>query len=176
MAILLQRHHKKESKYGPSPSNNYTSGPGKKSYFKRNRNTKADHDTEELGALGGGALIAEEKHHHKKNHTNGNDMRPSHDTAMTGSTAAVPESTIHGGSAEKYGDEYAGQQQRNSGYQAYNQQGTGIAHGSAVPTTERAYGHGIHRQQGVIHDPNPYAEVHHGGLPHAATHGDVNAR
>ncbi len=177
MAILLNRHHKKEKSYGPSPSNNYTSGTGKKSYFKRNRNTKHDHDTEELGALGGGsALIAEEKTHHKKHHSNGNDLRPSHDTAMTGSTAAVPESTVYGGSAEKYGDGYAGQQERNSGYQAYNQNGTGIAHSSANPTTERAYGHGIHQQQGVIHDPNPYAEVHHGGLPHAATHGDGYAR
>lgn len=175
MAVLLMRHHKKEKSYGPSPSNNYTSGAGKKSYFKRNKNRKTDRDAEELGAVGGGsALIAEEKSHHKKH--NGNDIRPSHDTGMTGSTAAVPETTTYGGSSEKYGNGYGGQPERNNGYQNHNQQGTGTAHGSAHPTTDRSYGHGINQQQGVIHDPNPYAEVHHGGMPHQATHGDSYAR
>lgn len=39
MQIMLVRHHKKEKRYGPSPSNNYTSGYGKKFGFGRKKKT-----------------------------------------------------------------------------------------------------------------------------------------
>lgn len=82
---LLVRHHKNEKRYGPSPSNNYTKGSGARGFFAR----KPKHDTRdaELATAGAtttapvastGALEAE-KHH---------NMRPSHDTAYTGSTVA----------------------------------------------------------------------------------------
>merc|ERR1711939_934142 len=35
--FLLARHHQKEKRYGPSPSNNYTSGTGRRPFWKRNR-------------------------------------------------------------------------------------------------------------------------------------------
>ena len=52
MQIMLVRHHKKEKRYGPSPSNNYTSGYGKKFGFGRKKKTTplANKDTE-LGAV-----------------------------------------------------------------------------------------------------------------------------
>ena len=83
--LLLGKHHKKEKRYGPGPSNNYTSGSGstKKPFWKRNKKTTRD---AELGAVGVGAVAAVDHHKHSK------DIRPSNDTALTGSTAATPES------------------------------------------------------------------------------------
>ena len=165
LALLLNRHHKKEKKYGPGPSNDYTSGTGRRSFFKRKPKSKPTHDAEELGALGGGnAVIAEEKTHHKKH---GNEFRPSNDTGMTGSTAAAPE-TAYGGPANKYA-EYSSDQP-NSGYNAYNPQTTGTTHQNAYSSTDTGYGHGINQQSGVIHDPQPYAEVHGTGAPHQYGH------
>ncbi|KAJ9658426.1 hypothetical protein H2198_003710 [Neophaeococcomyces mojaviensis] len=72
--VLMVRHHKKEKKYGPSPANNYTSGSGRKPFWKKKqRRTK---DVETAGTLGAGA------------HT----VRPSHETGTTiGNNAYVPE-------------------------------------------------------------------------------------
>ncbi|KAF2839707.1 hypothetical protein M501DRAFT_901436, partial [Patellaria atrata CBS 101060] len=66
--IWLARHHKKEKRYGPSPSNNYTSGTGRRRFWNRRRGPKTTRDAE----IGAG---------HK-------EYRPSHDTAYTGSTVA----------------------------------------------------------------------------------------
>ena len=66
MQVLLVRHHKKEKRYGPSPSNNYTSGYGKKKRFgfgRKNKNANTANQAE-MGAVG----------------------RPSHETGMTGTT------------------------------------------------------------------------------------------
>lgn len=167
MAVLLNRHHKKEKKYGPSPSNNYTSGTGKRSFFKRNRKPKTTRDAEELGALSGdNAVIAEEKAHHNKHGSHKTDFRMSNDTGMTGSTAAAPE-TAYGGAANKY-NEYT-PTHHNSGYDAYNPQATGTAHTTAYPSTNTGYGHGVHQQGGVIHNSQPYAEVHGNGMAHQET-------
>ena len=73
MQVLLVRHHKKEKRYGPSPSNNYTSGFGKKRFGfgkKKNANTSKQM---EMGAMG----------------------RPSHETGMTGTT-------VNGAGANSY--------------------------------------------------------------------------
>ncbi|KAF2161770.1 hypothetical protein M409DRAFT_58846 [Zasmidium cellare ATCC 36951] len=67
MQVLLVRHHKKEKRYGPSPSNNYTSGFGKRKFWQRKPKGNA-RDTE----LGAGGLAA-----------HGPDMRPSHETGTT---------------------------------------------------------------------------------------------
>ncbi|KAL1589805.1 hypothetical protein WHR41_01794 [Cladosporium halotolerans] len=82
MQIALVRKHKKEKRFGPSPANNYTSGPGKKrAFWNRKKNTTADRDTE-LGAtgtaVGAGGLAAGHP-----------DTRPSHETGYTGSTVAA---------------------------------------------------------------------------------------
>ncbi|KAK3073057.1 hypothetical protein LTR53_005685 [Teratosphaeriaceae sp. CCFEE 6253] len=89
MQVLLVRSHKKEKRYGPSPSNNYTSGPAKKKgmFARGNKKTKVvhndlNHDTE-LGATpvaNDPASIAAA--HQDCSH----DYRPSHDTGYTGST------------------------------------------------------------------------------------------
>lgn len=65
MQVALVRHHKKEKRFGPSPSNGYTSGSGKKKgLFARRKNRDAE------AGLAPAAV----------------DTRPSHDTAYTGTT------------------------------------------------------------------------------------------
>lgn len=115
MEILLRNHHKKEKQFGPSPSNNYTSGTGKKPpFWKRQRNTKT-HDAE-LGAVGVGVVAAEEKHRHSSHPTYASNTPPQ---------------------------------------PAYANQHT-------APKTDK-----------VVYERAPYAEVHHGGVPHAVDPTDV---
>ncbi|KAI4088836.1 MAG: hypothetical protein LQ344_005813 [Seirophora lacunosa] len=181
LQILLSRQHKKEKRFGPGPSNDYTSGSGKKQpfwkrkrgtqtapaahdmdtygnngttattkkqpFWKRNRNNT--HDAELAGAgAGAGALITEEKHRHQ------NKNRMSHETGVTGTTAGSPGAT-YGGPNSRYGNETAaggvGMANSTGTYQPYQQ-----AAGTSQPPTQQ------------LHDPAPYAEVHHGGYPHAA--------
>lgn len=82
MQVALVRHHKKEKRYGPSPSNNYTSGFGKRrNLFSRKKKDPEAGKDEELGTYGAGApvgTLAAGQH----------DMRPSHET---GSTAVAPD-------------------------------------------------------------------------------------
>lgn len=84
LEVLLSRAHKREKRYGPSPSNNYTSGYGKQRFWQKKNNknkNKGMHDAE-LGAVGAGAVV-EEKHHHNNLTSNRNStMRPSDDTAV----------------------------------------------------------------------------------------------
>lgn len=70
LQVLLVRHHKKEKRYGPSPSNNYTSGAGKRPFWKRNKKVHNTKDAE-MATAGTGVAGA---------------MRPSHDTGYTGTT------------------------------------------------------------------------------------------
>ncbi|KAI1614697.1 hypothetical protein EDD37DRAFT_630953 [Exophiala viscosa] len=79
--FMLMRHHQKEKKFGPGPSNNYTSGSGKRSFWKRNKQNKGTRDAEMATAAGAGGLAAAEHHHHDHH-----GIRPSHETGMTGST------------------------------------------------------------------------------------------
>jgi len=78
--LWLGRHHKREKRFGPSPSNNYTSGSGNR-WFRRKRGPKTTHAAynkdAELGALGAGGLAAD--------HTA--EYRTSHETGYTGTTA-----------------------------------------------------------------------------------------
>ncbi|KAI4235960.1 MAG: hypothetical protein L6R40_006328 [Gallowayella cf. fulva] len=199
LQIMLSRHHKKEKRYGPGPSNGYTSGTSKKQpFWKRKRGPKTTHEANEMGTfdtngvgathgtsapkkqpfwkrnknttrdaelgaggVGAGALIAEEKHRH--------DNRKSHETGVTGTTAHSPIGAAYGGNHNKYeettvphtndhghhtnvGPDINGV---NNTYQPYRE-GAGIAEAGHQPHTQ------------VIHDPNPYTEVHHGGFPHQA--------
>ncbi|MCJ1258097.1 hypothetical protein MMC24_005927 [Lignoscripta atroalba] len=151
LQFLLHKHHQKEKKYGPGPSNNYTSGTGKKPPFWK-RNKKTTHDTE-LGTVAP-VVLAEEKHRNK-HHSANSALRPSHDTAMTGSTAAVPDNT-YGGHNTKYAHDptphvhtaaphthTAAPQLHNDGYQS------------------RDTGRVI-----IGHDNSPGPEVHNNGFPH----------
>ena len=173
LAVLLNRQHKKEKKRGPSPSNNYTSGSGRKSFFKRDRKPKGTTDAE-LGVVGAGsAAIVEEKAHHHGHHSNG--YRPSNDTGITGTTAAAPE-PAYGGPVNKYNDGYAAQP-RESGYNAYAPQTTSNTHtgttrGEGVLSADHGVGHHMNQPKQVFHDTQPYAEVHGSGLPHQAQRGD----
>lgn len=54
LQFLLIRHHKKEKRYGPSPSNNYTSGAGKLPFWKRGRRNKHNTRDAELATTSGG--------------------------------------------------------------------------------------------------------------------------
>jgi len=84
MQLWLGRHHQKEKRYGPSPSNNYTAGSGTR-WFRRKRGPKTTHAAyqkdAELGAVGAGGLAAG---HHA-------DFRPSHET---GTTVGAPTGTF----------------------------------------------------------------------------------
>jgi hypothetical protein len=72
MHVVLVRHHKKEKRFGPGPSNGYTSGSRRKGLFAR-KNKNAAREAE-LGAAAPGLVVAHP------------DTRPSHDTAYTGTT------------------------------------------------------------------------------------------
>ena len=153
MAVLLSRHQKKEKRFGPGPSNNYTSGSGKKAPFWKRKNNKTR--DAELGAVGvGGAALAEEKHH--TGHHNAGNIRPSHDTALTGSTAASPDNAV-GSVNNKYDRE-----------PTLPSVGTAHAphHHSATSAPNAGYREPTTGHHPVIYDPEPYAEVHHGGYPH----------
>lgn len=153
MAVLLSRQHKKEKRFGPGPSNNYTSGSGKKAPFWKRKNNKT-HDAE-LGAVGaGGVALAEEKHHHN-NHTNGN-IRPSYDTAMTGSTANAPDNA-YGSVNNKY--------DREPTVPAIGTAHT-PHHGVVTSNHNTAYREPTTGSHPVVYDPQPEAPVHHGGFPH----------
>ena len=90
MQLLLGRHHQREKRFGPGPSNNYTSGEGKKSSFGRKTQTPLN-----------APVTAEKKQPFwKGNGRIANDTelgtvgaRPSHDTALTGSTVAATGAT-----------------------------------------------------------------------------------
>ncbi|KAK5078234.1 hypothetical protein LTS08_002924 [Lithohypha guttulata] len=129
--ILMVRHHKKEKKFGPSPSNNYTSGTGKTPFWKRGRRNKNRHtkDAETVGAMT--AM------------PHGTAVRPSHETSTTlGNNTHYPE--------PKYGEQGYGHVR--SGSPVYGEPGYGQNHS--------AIGQGQHMHQaptpglnqGTFHD------------------------
>ncbi|KAF2497440.1 hypothetical protein BU16DRAFT_548624 [Lophium mytilinum] len=78
--VFLARKHKKDKRYGPGPSNNYTSGSGgRRKFWQRKPKNTVARDSE-LGTVGAGvpAGLMADKH----------DVRPSHETGYTGSTVA----------------------------------------------------------------------------------------
>jgi len=89
LQLVLGRHAKREKRFGPGPSNNYTSGTGKQSRFgRRNKGMVANdpvdthtRDTRDV-ELGTGLATS----------TAAADMRPSADTAVTDTAYGGPES------------------------------------------------------------------------------------
>ncbi|KAK5175672.1 uncharacterized protein LTR77_000811 [Saxophila tyrrhenica] len=87
MQVLLVRHHRKEKRYGPSPSNNYTSGSGKKGgLFSRKKNTDA-HAMKDAEAGNGTAPVAGDGYTNGYTHGNTNETSYTHgntnDTSYT---------------------------------------------------------------------------------------------
>ena len=163
MEILLNRHHKKEKKFGPSPSNNYTSGTGKKQpFWQRQKKTKTR--DAELGAVGAGTAAVEEKHHHHSK-----SMRPSHDTTVTDSTAAAPE-VAYGGPNNRYQEPTF--LEANPGYMSHHPPNSTNANNVAAQREHTTETSASHVDQ-VVYEQQPYAEVHHGGVPHAAEATDL---
>ncbi|KAF2089912.1 hypothetical protein K490DRAFT_36115 [Saccharata proteae CBS 121410] len=104
LQVCLARQHKKESRIGPSPANNYTSGPAKTPFWRRRKATGSPKPADsELGTFGAGAPaagLAPDAHV---------DTRPSAETAYTGSTVAPPSNSYHTGGYNPYGyDKTAG--------------------------------------------------------------------
>lgn len=182
LEIILSRAHKREKRYGPGPSNNYTSGYGKQRFWQRKNNknkSKGMHDAE-LGAVGAGALVEEKHHHNNRNST----MRPSDDTAVAsdgygGPNTKYAEPTVPAqthGYTDGYtaGPQYTGDNTRDStmigsgvdhghtGYHTGAMTGSNVSGASEMPGNQTGSAHRPIAQ----HDPNPYAEVHHGGYVH----------
>ncbi|KAF2130911.1 hypothetical protein P153DRAFT_288061 [Dothidotthia symphoricarpi CBS 119687] len=78
LQVLMAKSSKKEKRYGPGPNNNYTSGAGEKKFWQRK---KAVRDPE-IGAT----TTTTPTHHAAVSH----NVRPSHDTAYTGTTVEAP--------------------------------------------------------------------------------------
>lgn len=102
LQVLLVRHHKKEKRYGPGPNNNYTSGAGRRPFWKRNKRSNNTRDAEIATA---GAGIA-----------GTHAMRPSHDTGYTGTTSGMND--VNGLNEAKYGEPGYGQAGYGQGYVA----------------------------------------------------------
>ncbi|KAF2639312.1 hypothetical protein P280DRAFT_470680 [Massarina eburnea CBS 473.64] len=83
--FCLGRHHKREKRFGPSPSNGYSRGTGT-TFFGRRRAKKGTVQDAEMA----GAVPATGTTHLAPGAP---DYRPSHDTAYTGSTVAPPAGT-----------------------------------------------------------------------------------
>jgi hypothetical protein len=92
--LFMARHHKKEKRYGPGPANGYTKGSGMK-FWQRNQRNRGLRDPEVAATPAAAGLQTPAIQH---------DIRPSHDTAYTGSTVAAPgagydnhKTTLNGG-------------------------------------------------------------------------------
>ena len=64
LQVQLSRHHAKEKRYGPSPSNNYTSGSGSRKFWARKNKKNRQAELNTMGAAGAADAT---KHH-------GNDL------------------------------------------------------------------------------------------------------
>lgn len=153
---------------GVTATNGTSTTHKKQPFWKRNKKPTRD---AELGTAGTSALIAEEKHRH-------NNARTSHETGVTGTTAASP-GAAYSAPVSGYGND------TNASH------GNRVNDGAELPgatNTYQPYREGATTGQNrtqVVHDPSPYAEVHDRGYPHAAApteypstfgHGNYQAR
>ncbi|KAL8949734.1 MAG: hypothetical protein Q9222_004180 [Ikaeria aurantiellina] len=191
LQVVLSRHHKKEKRYGPGPSNGYTSGsPKKQPFWKRSRGPKTTRDAAEAGTFGyngvGSANTASTPGK-KLPFWKRNKKAPTHDTELgvaggsaiiaeekhrhdnhnrhshdTGVTGTTAATSAYGGSNNRYGNEPQAMPAGN-----YQNSGADLA---APTTTYQPYREG-QTSNHVVHDASPYADVHHGGYPHQASQG-----
>jgi hypothetical protein len=122
--VFLVRKHKKEKRFGPGPSNNYTSGPAKRNFWQRKKKTTTDRDVEKdvITPAPAGTLTT----------GHATDIRPSHDTAYTGSTVAAP-----GDRYDKVDGANGYAAQQHTGHAAHGSHGAyyGAPQGTANPYT-----------------------------------------
>ncbi|KAK3713646.1 hypothetical protein LTR37_008340 [Vermiconidia calcicola] len=88
MQVLLVRHHKKEKRYGPSPSNNYTSGYGSKRKFGFGRKKAATGTTTKDPEAGNGEMAPVQDTPYHNTHTH--NAHSGYYTAPTGTAASNP--------------------------------------------------------------------------------------
>ncbi|KAL1297623.1 hypothetical protein AAFC00_006181 [Neodothiora populina] len=140
MQIVLARSHKKEKRFGPSPANNYTSGTTNRKFWQRKPKTATEKDME-IGAVGTGAGLSPNRGGYA------NDLRPSHDTAYTGSTVAAPNAPFakketeilsHGGHAPHAAGYNPPHAAHHDYYNANAQDANPYGYDNAVPTTGAA--------------------------------------
>lgn len=95
--LFIGKNHKREKRYGPSPTNGYTHGSaGRRRFWQRKPKHTATHTKDAEAGLATGAAgtgLAVDRHV---------DTRPSHDTAFTGSTVAAPGATHSTYTGSKY--------------------------------------------------------------------------
>ena len=112
-------------------------------------------------------MIAEEKARHGGHHTNGAHATDgTHATNGMGATApatTAPDAS-YGGPVGRYNE--APVQQPTSGHNAYAPQTAGTTSDAGYTTTTTSTNYGASPHTTMIHDPNPYAEVHGSGAPH----------
>ncbi|KAL9054295.1 MAG: hypothetical protein Q9162_004253 [Coniocarpon cinnabarinum] len=101
LQIWVARHHRKEKRYGPSPSNNYTSGSGRRKFWQRKRKSPGSTYTRdaEMAPVAAGAAGAPATSSHPSTGP-AYDGRPSVETGYTGTTQG--NSDYYGGSTNKY--------------------------------------------------------------------------
>ncbi|KAL9118687.1 MAG: hypothetical protein Q9187_004765 [Circinaria calcarea] len=153
LQYLLYNHNKKEKRYGPSPKNGYTSGSattGKKPFWSRKKKNTRDM---ELGAVGAGSAVATEKHN-QHNST----IRPSHDTAMTGSTAANQDTG--------YSNKYTHDPTHATLVNNYDGQPTGHHSNLIAEDTPHIHNNGYPH----IEPPSHGGQVPHGPMPGTIAH------
>ncbi|KAH0360969.1 hypothetical protein KCU65_g9046, partial [Aureobasidium melanogenum] len=139
MQLALMRHHKKEKRYGPSPSNDYTSGsaPARGLFGRKPRNVPTE-DYVEKGVVPAAPVA-------------GQTVRPSHDTAYSGNTAVGANPTV----IQKEGLTHDG----HAPHVGYN------PHESTIPATNtvpRSYG--SERNVGTI-PANNASDIPAGAIP-----------
>ena len=94
--ILLVRHHKKEKRYGPSPSNNYTSGYGKFGFGKKKKAAPTTQKDTEAGYATSNNRMSNEAGYNNDSYNNNNSTLPPHGTHQgyytqpTGTAATNP--------------------------------------------------------------------------------------
>ncbi|KAL9600253.1 MAG: hypothetical protein Q9219_003297 [cf. Caloplaca sp. 3 TL-2023] len=191
--VFLSRHHKKEKRYGPGPSNDYTSGSGKKQpFWKRKRGPKTTRDAYQTGGFGtsdvaggtNGTATKKQpfwKRNNKKTGQHDAELGAStggasaliaeekhrHNNARTSYETGVTGTTTAGSpTTTTYGGMTSKYNEPTVPHAAHHGHHAGSAElpTAATNDTYQPYREGVTTHQ---HDSAPYAEVRQGGYPHA---------
>ncbi|KAK3056588.1 hypothetical protein LTR09_002381 [Extremus antarcticus] len=94
MQVLLVRHHRKEKRFGPSPSNNYTSGTGKKpGLFSRKNKTDTTHMKDAEAGHATSPVVADGYTNGTNGYTNGTHTNGTHTTTTNTHTGYYTQPT-----------------------------------------------------------------------------------
>lgn len=94
MQVLRVRHHRKEKRFGPSPDNNYTSGPGKKGglFSRKKKTTTPVKDAE----MGNGSVVGSDGYTNGNGYTNGTNGT-SYTNGVANGTHTTTSTNTHSG-------------------------------------------------------------------------------